>query len=281
MNWLTDYVKPKLSSLIAKKDTPSDLWTNCSKCNLMLYKSELKENLFVCSNCDNHMHIDIKSRLENIFDNKKYEIFDVEIENKDPLKFKDLKKYTERVDLAQKKTNLKDASIIAKGEIGNVTTIVFILDFSFLGGSMGAHVGATFKIGCEKSVELKCPFISITSSGGARMQEGIVSLMQMPKTVAAVNMLDHHKIPYISVLTHPTTGGVSASFAMLGDIIIAEKGCMIGFAGKRVISETIREELPDDFQTAEYLLEHGMVDMVVHRKELNETLARVMSFVKK
>ena len=281
MNWLTDYVKPKISSLISKKDAPSDLWTNCNKCNLMLYRSELKENLFVCSNCDNHMHINIKNRLENIFDNKKYEIFDVKIENKDPLKFKDIKKYTDRIDLAQKKTNLKDASIIAKGEIGNITTVVFILDFSFLGGSMGAHVGETFKIGCEKSVELNCPFISITSSGGARMQEGIVSLMQMPKTVAAVNMLDHHKIPYLSVLTHPTTGGVSASFAMLGDIIIAEKGSMIGFAGKRVISETIREELPEDFQTAEYLLEHGMIDMVIHRKELSETLSKVLTFVKK
>ena len=283
MNWLTDFVKPKLNSLVGKKDTPSDLWTTCSnpKCNLMLYKSELESNLNVCSHCDQHMYVDFDSRFKQIFDDEKFDLIEIPIENNDPLKFKDLKKYTDRIDVAQKKTNLKDASIIAKGEIGNVTTIVFILDFSFLGGSMGAHVGQTFKIGCEKSVELKCPFISITSSGGARMQEGIVSLMQMPKTVAAVNMLDHHKIPYISVLTHPTTGGVSASFAMLGDIIIAEKGSMIGFAGKRVISETIREELPDDFQTAEYLLEHGMVDMVVHRKELNETLARVMSFVKK
>ncbi len=182
---------------------------------------------------------------------------------------------------AQKKTDQKDAAILAKGEIGSTKVVVFILDFNFMGGSMGQFVGEAFKIGCQNAVDLNYPFISVASSGGARMQEGIVSLMQLPKTVAAVNMLDQHKIPYVSVLTHPTTGGVSASFAMLGDIIIAEKGSMIGFAGKRVIEETIKEQLPEDFQTAEYLLEHGMVDMVVHRKELSQTLSKVLSFVKK
>ena len=205
----------------------------------------------------------------------------ISFENNDPLKFKDLKKYSDRMKAAQKKTSQKDAAIVAKGNIGNIEVVVFILDFNFMGGSMGQFVGEAFKIACGKSVELKCPFISVSSSGGARMQEGIVSLMQLPKTVAAVNMLDQHKIPYISVLTHPTTGGVSASFAMLGDIIIAEKGSMIGFAGKRVIEETIKEQLPEDFQTAEYLLDHGMIDMVVHRKELSQTLAKVLSFVKK
>ena len=281
MNWLTDFVKPKLSSLVTKKDSPSDLWTNCNKCNLMLYKSEHKDNLFVCSHCDNHMNMDVENRLNNLFDDKTYELINIPFENNDPLKFKDLKKYSDRMKAAQKKTNQKDAAILAKGNIGNIEVVVFILDFNFMGGSMGQFVGEAFKIGCEKSVELKCPFISVSSSGGARMQEGIVSLMQLPKTVAAVNMLDQNKIPYISVLTHPTTGGVSASFAMLGDIIIAEKGSMIGFAGKRVIEETIKEQLPEDFQTAEYLLDHGMIDMVVHRKELSQTLSKVLSFVKK
>ena len=281
MNWLTDFVKPKLSSLVTRKDSPSDLWTNCNKCNLMLYKSEHKDNLFVCSHCDNHMNMDVENRLNNLFDDKTYELINIPFENNDPLKFKDLKKYSDRMKAAQKKTNQKDAAILAKGNIGNIEVVVFILDFNFMGGSMGQFVGEAFKIGCEKSVELKCPFISVSSSGGARMQEGIVSLMQLPKTVAAVNVLDQHKIPYISVLTHPTTGGVSASFAMLGDIIIAEKGSMIGFAGKRVIEETIKEQLPEDFQTAEYLLDHGMIDMVVHRKELSQTLSKVLSFVKK
>ena len=247
----------------------------------MLYKSELKDNLFVCSHCDNHMNLDVENRLNNLFDDKKYELINIPFENNDPLKFKDLKKYSDRMKAAQKKTDQKDAAVVAKGNIGNIEVVVFILDFNFMGGSMGQFVGEAFKIGCEKSVELKCPFVSVSSSGGARMQEGIVSLMQLPKTVAAVNMLDQHKIPYISVLTHPTTGGVSASFAMLGDIIIAEKGSMIGFAGKRVIEETIKEQLPEDFQTAEYLLDHGMIDMVVHRKELSQTLSKVLSFVKK
>ena len=281
MNWLTDFVKPKLSSLVTKKDSPSDLWTNCNKCNLMLYKSDLEENLFVCSHCDNHMNIDVNTRLFNLFNNDAYEMIDIPFENNDPLKFKDLKKYSDRMKDAQKKTNRKDAAVVAKGEIENSQVIIFILDFNFMGGSMGQFAGEAFKIGCMKAVELNCPFISVASSGGARMQEGIVSLMQLPKTVAAVNMLDQNKIPYVSILTHPTTGGVSASFAMLGDIIIAEKGSMIGFAGKRVIEETIKEQLPEDFQTAEYLLEHGMIDMVVHRKELNQTLSKVLSFVKK
>ena len=281
MNWLTDYVKPKLSSLVNRKEPPSELWTKCGCGERTLYVSDLKENLNVCSYCDFHMGMDVNNRLKNLFDNENYELIEVPFENNDPLKFKDLKKYTDRMKAAQKKTDQKDAAILAKGEIGSTKVVVFILDFNFMGGSMGQFVGEAFKIGCQNAVNLNCPFISVASSGGARMQEGIVSLMQLPKTVAAVNMLDQHKIPYVSVLTHPTPGGVSASFAMLGDIIIAEKGSMIGFAGKRVIEETIKEQLPEDFQTAEYLLEHGMVDMVVHRKELSQTLSKVLSFVKK
>ena len=281
MNWLTDYVKPKLSSLVTRKEPPSDLWTKCGCGERTLYVSDLKENLNVCSYCDYHMNMDVNSRLKNLFGDNSFELIEVPFENNDPLKFKDLKKYSDRMKAAQKKTDQKDAAILAKGEIGDTKVVVFILDFNFMGGSMGQFVGEAFKIGCQNAVDLNCPFISVASSGGARMQEGIVSLMQLPKTVAAVNMLDQYKIPYISVLTHPTTGGVSASFAMLGDIIIAEKGSMIGFAGKRVIEETIKEQLPEDFQTAEYLLEHGMIDMVVHRKELNQSLSKVLSFVKK
>ncbi len=281
MNWLTDYVKPKLSSLVNRKEPPSDLWTKCGCGERTLYVSDLKENLNVCSYCDYHMNMDVNSRLKNLFGDNSFELIEVPFENNDPLKFKDLKKYSDRMKAAQKKTDQKDAAILAQGDIGDTKVVVFILDFNFMGGSMGQFVGEAFKIGCQNAVDLNCPFISVASSGGARMQEGIVSLMQLPKTVAAVNMLDQHKIPYISVLTHPTTGGVSASFAMLGDIIIAEKGSMIGFAGKRVIEETIKEQLPEDFQTAEYLLEHGMIDMVVHRKELNQSISKVLSFVKK
>lgn len=281
MNWLTDFVKPKLNSLVNRKDPPSDLWTKCGCGERMLYVSDLQENLHVCSYCDRHMYIDFESRFKQLFDDEKFELIDIPLENNDPLKFKDLKKYTDRLKEAQKKTNQKDAAHITTGQIGGTTVCIFLLDFKFMGGSMGQYVGEAFKIGCQKAVELNCPFISIAASGGARMQEGLVSLMQLPKTVAACNLLDKKKIPFVSILTHPTTGGVSASFAMLGDIIIAEKGSMIGFAGKRVIEKTINEQLPEDFQTAEYLLEHGMIDIVVHRKELKETLSKVLSFFKK
>ena len=281
MNWLTDFVKPKLTSLVNKKDSPSDLWTTCSKCKLMLYKSEHEKNLFVCSHCDQHMYVNSDTRFKQLFDNQSYDLIEIPIDNNDPLDFKDLKNYKDRLKDAQNKTNQKDAALVATGTIGGQSICIFLLDFSFMGGSMGQYVGEAFKIACQKAVELQCPFISIASSGGARMQEGLVSLMQLPKTVAAVNLLDQKKIPFISILTNPTTGGVSASFAMLGDIIIAEKGSMIGFAGKRVIEKTINEQLPEDFQTAEYLLDHGMIDMVVHRKELKDTLSRVLSFVKK
>ena len=281
MNWLTDFVKPKLDSLVNRKEPPSDLWTKCGCGERMLYVSDLKENQHVCSYCDRHMYIDFENRFKQLFDDQSYELIDIPFDNSDPLKFKDLKKYTDRLKDAQKKTNQKDAAIVALGKIGEKQVCLFLLDFSFMGGSMGSYVGEAFRIACQKSVELNCPFISIASSGGARMQEGLVSLMQLPKTVAAVNLLDQNKIPFISILTHPTTGSVSASFAMLGDIIIAEKGSMIGFAGKRVIEETIKEQLPEDFQTAEYLSDHGMIDIVVHRKDLRDTLAKVLSYLKK
>ena len=277
MNWLKDFVKPKLDSLVQRKEAPSNIWTKCGCGERMLYLKDLKENLNVCSYCDQHMYIDYKERLAQLFDKNQFKEIDIEYVNSDPLKFKDLKKYTERIKEAEKKTSQKDAAIVAEGSINQINCTVFILDFSFMGGSMGQFVGEAFRKACENSVEKNQPLISLSSSGGARMQEGIVSLMQLPKTVAALNLLNNKKIPFISILTHPTTGGVSASYAMLGDIIIAEKGSMIGFAGKRVIEETIKEKLPDDFQTAEYLLEHGMIDIVVHRKDLKKTLSRVLS----
>ena len=279
MNWLTDFVKPKLNSLVNRKDPPSDLWTKCGCGERMLYVSDLKENLHVCSYCDQHMYIDFESRFKQLFDDEKFELIEIPIENNDPLKFKDLKKYTDRLKEAQQKTKQKDAAHVATGQIGGTTVCIFLLDFKFMGGSMGLYVGEAFKIGCQKAVELNCPFISIASSGGARMQEGIISLMQMPRTVAAVELLNQNKIPYIVVLTEPTTGGVTASFAMLGDITIAEQGSTIGFAGKRVIQDTIREELPIDFQKAEYLKEHGMVDIVCHRKDLKTNLENVINHI--
>ena len=280
MNWLKDFVKPRMNALVKRKETPSDLWSKCT-CGQLLYNKDLEENFYVCSSCDKHLHMNFHTRFKFLFDDEKFELVEINIKNNDPLKFKDLKKYTDRLKESQKKTNQQDAAFVATGNIGGTLSCVFILDFNFMGGSMGQYVGEAFKIGCLKAIDLKCPFIAVSSSGGARMQEGLVSLMQLPKTVAAINLLNDKKIPYISLLTNPTTGGVSASFAMLGDIIIAEKGAMIGFAGKRVIEETIKEKLPEDFQTAEYLLEHGMLDIVVHRRELQEKLAQVLSHLKK
>ncbi len=280
MNWIKNFVKPKITKLVNKKDSPSNLWTKCN-CGQLLYINDLENNFYVCGHCDHHLNMNFKKRFNLLFDNQSYEMIDISIENNDPLKFKDLKKYTDRLKESEKKTNQNDAAFVAVGKIDKITTCVFILDFAFMGGSMGQYVGETFKIACSKATELKCPLIATTSSGGARMQEGLVSLMQLPKTVAAINLLNEKKIPYITLLTNPTTGGVSASFAMLGDIIIAEKGSMIGFAGKRVIEETIKEKLPENFQTAEYLLEHGMIDIVVHRKELKEKISKVISHLKK
>jgi acetyl-CoA carboxylase carboxyl transferase subunit beta len=280
MNWIKNFVKPKITKLVNKKDSPSNLWTKCN-CGQLLYINDLENNFYVCGHCDHHLNMNFKKRFNLLFDNQSYEMIDISIENNDPLKFKDLKKYTDRLKESEKKTNQNDAAFVAVGKIDNITTCVFILDFAFMGGSMGQYVGETFKIACSTATELKCPLIATTSSGGARMQEGLVSLMQLPKTVAAINLLNEKKIPYITLLTNPTTGGVSASFAMLGDIIIAEKGSMIGFAGKRVIEETIKEKLPENFQTAEYLLEHGMIDIVVHRKELKEKISNVISHLKK
>ena len=279
MNWLTNFVKPKLSSLVKRKDVPQKLWNNCVSCGNMIHHKDLKENLYVCVNCNYHFRMSAEDRIKLFFELGNFtEISHDEISD-DPLKFVDKKKYKDRLKEYRKKTNRNDAFILIRGKINDKEIIFGIMNFEFMGGSMGRAVGGEIVKGAKIAIENKLPYVIVTSSGGARMQEGIISLMQMPRTIAAVDLLNENNIPYIVVLTEPTTGGVTASFAMLGDITIAEQGATIGFAGKRVIQDTIREELPIDFQKAEYLKDHGMVDIVSHRKDLKETLYKVLDHI--
>lgn len=278
MNWLTDFVRPKVKKITAK-EIADNLWTKCPNCGQMLFNKELEKNNFVCHKCDHHLRLSVKKRLELLFDNGEYkEIFLPKLKE-DPLNFKDSKKYTDRLRTYRKNTGNDDAIKVAQGEIGGITSVVAVMDFSFMGGSMGMAVGEGIVKAAETAIKNNCPLIAVTASGGARMQEGMLSLMQMARTTAAVNMVKEKGLPYIVILTDPTTGGVSASFAMLGDIHIAEKGCMIGFAGARVIEQTIREKLPEGFQRAEYLKEHGMVDIVVRRAEMKNELVKVISIL--
>lgn len=278
MNWLTDFVRPKVKK-ITTKEIADNLWTKCPNCGQMLFNKELEKNNFVCHKCDHHLRLSVKKRLELLFDGGEYkEIFLPKLKE-DPLNFKDSKKYTDRLRNYRKITGDDDAIKVAQGEIGGITSVVAVMDFSFMGGSMGMAVGEGIVKAAETAIKNNCPLITVTASGGARMQEGMLSLMQMARTTAAVNMVKEKGLPYIVILTDPTTGGVSASFAMLGDIHIAEKGCMIGFAGARVIEQTIREKLPEGFQRAEYLKEHGMVDMVVRRAEMKNELVKVISIL--
>jgi acetyl-CoA carboxylase carboxyl transferase subunit beta len=279
MNWLTNFIRPKIQSIVGPKDVPDNLWQKCSSCSGMLFHRDLAENLNVCSHCGHHLKMAVKDRLELLFDNGAYKRIDVPNVPSDPLKFKDKKKYVDRLKEAQSKTGEKDAIIVAEGEVGGMPTVIAAFNFDFMGGSMGAAVGEGIVRAAETAVARNAALIAIPASGGARMQEGMVSLIQLPRSVIAVRMVKDAGLPYIVLLTDPTTGGVSASFAMLGDIHMAEPGCMIGFAGKRVIEETIREQLPSGFQTAEYLRDHGMVDMVVPRKELKETMSRVLNLL--
>lgn len=279
MNWLTNFIRPKIQSIVGPKDVPDNLWQKCPSCSGMLFHRDLAENLNVCSHCGHHLKLAVKERLELLFDNGVYKRVDIPNVPSDPLKFKDKKKYVDRLKDAQSKTGEKDAIIVAEGEIGGMPTVIAAFNFDFMGGSMGAAVGEGIVRAAETAVAKNAALIAIPASGGARMQEGMVSLVQLPRSVIAVRMVKDAGLPYIVLLTDPTTGGVSASFAMLGDIHMAEPGCMIGFAGKRVIEETIREQLPTGFQTAEYLRDHGMVDMVVPRKELKETMARILNLL--
>ena len=279
MNWLTNFVKPKLNALVSRREVPENLWQNCPSCANMMHHKDLNENLRVCNTCNYHFRISAEKRMMILFGDRNFEEIELNLIPDDPLKFNDKKKYTDRLKEYRKKTNRNDAFILGKGSIDEKKAIFGFMNFNFMGGSMGRAVGDGIVFGTKKAIENKCPYIIFTSSGGARMQEGIISLMQMPRTVAAVELLNKNKIPYIVVLTEPTTGGVTASFAMLGDITIAEKGSTIGFAGKRVIQDTIREELPIDFQKAEYLHEHGMVDIIVHRKDLKKTLSDILHHI--
>lgn len=279
MNWLTNFVKPKLSALVNRREVPENLWQNCPSCANMLHHKDLNENLRVCNTCNYHFRMSAEKRIEILFGDNNLKEIELNIIPDDPLKFNDKKKYIDRLKEYRKKTNRNDAFILGKGDINQKNAIFGFMNFNFMGGSMGRAVGDGIVLGAKKAIENKYPYIIFTSSGGARMQEGIISLMQMPRTVAAVELLNQNKIPYIVVLTEPTTGGVTASFAMLGDITIAEKGSTIGFAGKRVIQDTIREELPIDFQKAEYLHEHGMVDIIVHRKDLKKTLSDILHHI--
>ncbi|SNR92233.1 acetyl-CoA carboxylase, carboxyltransferase subunit beta [Desulfurobacterium atlanticum] len=259
-----------------KSTVPSGLWIKCNECKSLLFKGELEKNLMVCPKCGFHFPLSAKDRLFYLFDDGVYEELDAELEPKDVLGFSDIKPYTERISSAQRKTGLKDAVVNAKGKIEGIESFVSCFDFKFMGGSMGSVVGEKITRNIERAADEGKPFICISSSGGARMQEGIISLMQMAKTSAALARLEERGVPYISVLTHPTMGGVSASFAFLGDVIIAEPGALIGFAGPRVIEQTIKQKLPKGFQRAEFLLEHGLIDMVVERENLKSVIGQLL-----
>ena len=278
MNWITNFVRPKLQAFVGKKEVPDNLWETCPKCSQMLLKRELENNSFVCKHCDHHFRISAKQRLSFFLGNN-FMVMDTPKVKADPLKFKDNKKYSDRLKEAQKKNSTYDSVIVASGTIEKKKVTVAIFDFNFMGGSMGMAAGEAIVTACNYARNNNLPLIIFSSSGGARMQEGFLSLMQMPRTVIAVNSLSKTNLPFISVLTDPTTGGVSASFAMLGDIIIAEKDATIGFAGSRVIEETIKEKLPQNFQKSEYLIQKGMIDIVVHRKELNKKISDIIEFL--
>ena len=276
MNWITNYVRPRINSIFSRREVPENLWTKCDECGTMLFHRELKDNLNVCTNCGHHMHITPRDRFNALFDGGIFTEVAVPEPLADPLKFRDQKKYPDRMKAAQKKTGEKEAMLVAAGEMGRTPIVAIAQDFSFMGGSMGMYVGNAIIAAAEEAVKLKRPLILFSAAGGARMQEGILSLMQMPRTTVAVQMLKEAGLPYIVVLTHPTTGGVTASYAMLGDVQISEPNALICFAGPRVIEQTIREKLPDGFQRAEYLLDHGMLDRVTPRTELREELITIV-----
>ncbi len=280
MNWLTNYVRPKLQALVGSKpDVPENLWVNCSKCEKMLFHRDLAANQQVCPHCDHHFRVGPDFRFKALFDEGSWSQIELPKSQADPLKFRDRKRYSDRLKEAQTKTGRSDAVDAAHGQIGGQRAVIAVMNFDFMAGSMGVALGEGLLAAARLALLQEAAFIVITASGGARMQEGALSLMQMPRTTIAVEEVKEAGLPYITVLTDPTTGGVTASFAMLGDIAIAEPGARIGFAGRRVIEQTIRESLPDDFQTAEYLLAHGMIDMVTHRFQLKSKLAQILNLL--
>ncbi len=262
-----------------KRVRTEGLWVKCDGCRQIIWKKDLEDNLNVCPKCGKHFRIDARARLAQLLDNNQYEVFDGNLVSTDPLKFVDLKAYSSRLKQAKSDTGLKDALINAQGKLSGRPVIVSSMEYSFIGGSMGAVVGEAITRAIEKAIESRTPIIIVSASGGARMMEGVISLMQLAKISAALARLDKAQVPYISVLTDPTTGGVTASFAMLGDLNIAEPGALIGFAGPRVIEQTIRQKLPPGFQRSEFLLEHGMLDAVVQRKDLKPYIARALDFM--
>ncbi len=277
MNWVTRV--RNAMPFIAKRETAETLWHKCKGCNSMIFLKEFEENQSVCPKCDFHGRIGPAERFAAIFDEDTLRVLPMPKVTEDPLKFKDTKKYVDRIKAARTATGETDAMISAHGKINGQSAVVSVQDFAFMGGSMGMAVGEAFVAAAQEAIVKKCPYIIFTAAGGARMQEGILSLMQMPRSTVAIQMLRDEGLPYIVVLTDPTTGGVTASYAMLGDIQIAEPGALIGFAGQRVIEQTIREKLPEGFQRAEYLLAHGMIDMVTHRHELKATLSGLIDYL--
>jgi acetyl-CoA carboxylase carboxyl transferase subunit beta len=262
-----------------KKVRTEGLWVKCENCRQIIWKKDLEDNMNVCPKCDKHFRIDARARLALLMDDNQYEIFDANISSTDPLKFVDLKPYSSRLKQAQQDTGLKDAVINAHGKLMTRPVVASVMEYSFIGGSMGAVVGEAITRAVERAADTRTPLIIVSASGGARMMEGVISLMQLAKISSALAKLDKAKVPYISLLTDPTTGGVTASFAMLGDLNIAEPGALIGFAGPRVIEQTIRQKLPAGFQRSEFLLQHGMLDAVVARKQLKPYIARALDFM--
>ena len=275
MNWLTKLVRPKIKSLTHGKDVPDNLWIKCPQCNSMIFTADADKSLNVCQHCNYHMRIDIKKRLELLSDGGKYKREHLNLVKEDPLHFKDKKKYKDRISAAQTATGEKDSFITGSGTINGLPVVTAAFEFKFMGGSMGSVVGEKFVRAVDLAIERQTPFICFSASGGARMQEALFSLMQMAKTSAALGRLRAQGLPFISVLTDPTMGGVSASFAMLGDLNVAEPKALIGFAGPRVIEQTVREKLPEGFQRSEFLLEHGALDRIIHRHDLRNELADI------
>ncbi|ANK83690.1 MULTISPECIES: acetyl-CoA carboxylase, carboxyltransferase subunit beta [Rhizobium] len=281
MNWITNYVRPRINSMLGRREVPENLWIKCPETGEMVFHKDLEGNKWVIPASGYHMKMPAKARLADLFDNGEYESLPQPKVAQDPLKFRDSKKYSDRLRDSRLKTEQEDTILAGLGKVQGLKLVAVVHEFNFIGGSLGIAAGEAIVKAFERATSEKCPLVMFPASGGARMQEGILSLMQLPRTTVAVDLLKESGQPYVVVLTNPTTGGVTASYAMLGDIHLAEPGAEIGFAGKRVIEQTLREKLPEGFQTSEYLLEHGMVDMVVKRHDIPETLARVLKILTK
>ncbi len=281
MNWITNFVRPKIQAWIKESSTPENMWSKCPGCEHMLFRRDLEKNNFVCHHCNYHLQLGVEERLQLIYGNNTYNLIDLPKTKDDPIQFKDLKKYSDRLKEYRNKVKRNDAIVVAYGRLNDKPLVCLVFDFSFMGGSMGQAVGAAMLKASDLAVSSKAALLVVPASGGARMQEGVLSLMQMPRTVLAVKKIKDAKLPFITLLCNPTTGGVSASFAMLGDIALAEPGSTIAFTGARVIEETIKQKLPVGFQKAEYLLDHGMIDEIVHRADLHTTLLIILRHLTK